>query len=201
MIKDIFATKIYEVEFPEYESLQQDLVNQILPFFENKENCKHRLLRNSYSIEGSSEGRVRNLWERIQMQPVYDFMMYHVKQYWDQQGYNPHYSPRVSHMWANLIPENGNLILHNHNPNIIAGVFYVKAEAGMGDLAIQNPMEQLLGRMPYYTSEESYQGRYFFDHVVKSRSGKLVLFPGWINHKTMISTVDGERIAIGMNFN
>lgn len=201
MIKDIFAIKYYAVEFPDFHLFQQNLIDQITPFFEDKTKCTHRLLRNSYSIEGSAEDRVRDLYRRIEMRPLYDFISYHAKQYWDQLGYNPNWTPSITHMWSNLIPKDGNLISHNHNPNQLAGVFYVNAEAGMGDLILQNPMEQLLGRLPYYTSQESYQERYKFDEVVQARSGKLVLFPGWLNHKTQISQIDGDRLVVGMNFN
>jgi hypothetical protein len=62
-----------------------------------------------------------------------------------------------------------------------------------------HPNEQILGRLPYYETEESKQGRYFFDHLVKPKAGKLVLFPGWLYHKTQVNESDHERIVLGLN--
>lgn len=203
MIRDIFPIKIYEVEFPDYATIQESLTAEVQSFFDvNREQySNHRLFRGALSIEGTKEFEIRDLHKRLQHQEVIEFIKKHIKNYWDELGYISKITPEIIHMWANLTPKGGNIIQHNHNPFEIAGTFYVNAEPGMGSLALVNPNEMILGRLPIYGGEESKQGRYYFDHLVEPKPGKLVLFPGWLYHKTQPNPSDKERIVIGLNAN
>jgi uncharacterized protein (TIGR02466 family) len=201
MVKDIFAIKIYEVEFPNYESIQQSLLDEILGYFNvNREQYSHhRLFRGALSLEGLEEYEFRDLHKRLKHQEIVKFINHHIKIYWQELGYIPEMEPDIVHMWANLSPKGGNIIQHNHSPFEIAGTFYVNATPEMGRLALVNPNELILGRLPYYHNQESKQGRYFFDHLVEPKPGKLVLFPGWLYHKTQPNPIDQERIVLGIN--
>lgn len=201
MIKEIFPIKIYEVEFPDYDSIKDSLLAEVTALFDvNREQyANHRLFRGALSLEGTKEFEFRDLHKRLQHQQVVEFIRTHIKQYWTELGYTPHYTPDIVHLWANLAPKGGNIIQHNHSPFEIAGTFYINAEPEMGSLALVNPNEMILGRLPYYTNEESKQGRYFFDHLVEPKPGKLVLFPGWMYHKTQVNTSDKERVVLGLN--
>ncbi len=201
MIKDIFPVKIYEIEFPNYDSIKENLLADIKLLFDaNREQyANHRLFRNAYSLEGSRDFEYRDLHKRLQYPELMEFIQNSVKAYWKELGYTRFHEPSVVHMWANLTPKNGNIIHHNHSPFEIAGSFYVDADPDMGCLALVHPNEQILGRLPYYETEESKQGRYFFDHLVEPKAGKLVLFPGWLYHKTQVNKSDHERIVLGLN--
>jgi len=202
MIKEIFPIKIYEVEFPNYNLIKESLLTEIRGLFDAVDRelySKHRLFRNAYSLEGTKDFEYRDLHKRISHTQVIDFIQQHVKEYWNQLGYVKSHEPNIVHMWANLTPKNGNIIQHNHSPYEIAGSFYVDADPDMGCLALVNPNEMILGRLPYYDTEESKQGRYFFDHLVEPKPGKLVLFPGWLYHKTQVNTSEQERIVLGLN--
>lgn len=200
MLKPIFPINIYEVEYPNFSDIKDDLYNEVHSYFDDREKYgNHRLFNKAYSIEGTKEFEVRDLHLKLSHQKVIDFIRYHVREYWKQLGYTDLHTPDIVHMWANLAPKGGNIIQHNHSPFEIAGSFYLNATPEMGCLALVNPIEQILGRLPYYSDGESKQGRYFFDHLVEPKPGKLVLFPGWLYHKTQPNTVDEERIVMGLN--
>ena len=200
MLKDIFSVQIYEVEFPNYEKIQSTLLEEVKSFFEDRDlYANHRLFRNAYSIEGTKPHEHRDLHKILKHQEVIEFIQEHIKIYWNQLGYTKLHIPEIEHMWANLSPKGGNIIQHNHSPFEIAGTFYVNANPEMGQLALVNPNEQILGRLPYYDNNESKQGRYFFDHLVEPKPGKLILFPGWIYHKTIPNRTDEERVVLGIN--
>lgn len=200
MLKDIFPIQIYEVDYPDYDKIQEELLEEVKGYFEDREKfANHRLFNNAYSIEGTKEYEVRDLHLKLQKQEVIEFIRHHIREYWKQLGYTPMHEPDIVHMWANLSPRGGNIIQHNHSPFEIAGSFYVNVEPDMGKLALVNPNEQVLGRLPYYSDGESKQGRYFFDHLVDPKPGKLVLFPGWLYHKTQPNATDEERVVMGMN--
>jgi uncharacterized protein (TIGR02466 family) len=201
MIKEIFPIKIYEAYFPDYDLIKEPLEEEVRAYFdENRELfSKHRLFRGAYSLEGTDPGQYRDLHKRLKHQQVISFIEHHIKEYWKELGYTKQRVPSIVHMWSNLTPKGGNIIHHNHSPFEIAGSFYVNADPGLGSLALVNPNEMILGRLPIYDSEQSKQGRYYFDHVVEPSPGKLVLFPGWLYHKTIPNPSDKERIVLGLN--
>jgi len=201
MLKDIFPIKIYETEFPEYEKIQASLTKEITDIFDADLDlyANHRLFNNAYSLEGTEQGQHRDLHKILKHQEVIEFIRHHVKEYWKGLGYTRFHQPDIVHMWSNLTPKGGNIIQHNHSPFEIAGSFYVDASPEQGCLALVDPNELIRGRLPYYENEESKQGRYYFDHIVEPKPGKLVLFPGWLYHKTQKNTVDRPRIVIGLN--
>jgi uncharacterized protein (TIGR02466 family) len=202
MIKEIFPIKIYEVEYPDYADIHKSLLAEVKSYFDadREKFSKHRLFNNAYSLEGTKEGEFRDLHEHLKHRELINFIQMHLKQYWKELGYTDMITPSIVHMWANLSPKGGNIIQHNHNPFEIAGTFYIDASPDMGCLALVNPLEMVLGRLPLYDNkQESKQGRYFFDHLVEPKPGKLVLFPGWLYHKTQINTTNKERIVLGLN--
>ncbi len=201
MIKEIFPVKIYETEFPNYDAIMEgltaymtDLFNQNLELYSN-----HRLFNNSYSLEGTEEGMYRDLHRRLPYPELIEFIKHHVNEYWKELKYTSKHQPSIIHMWSNLTPKGGNIIQHNHSPFEIAGSFYVDASPDRGCLALVDPNEMLKGRLPYYEDDQSKQGRYFFDHLVEPKPGKLVLFPGWLYHKTQKNPSDKPRIVLGLN--
>lgn len=201
MIKDIFPIKIYEVDYPGFEDIKEDVTAHILGLFNQNLELfsKHRLFNQSYSLEGTEEGMHRDLHKTLPYPELIGFISHHVKEYWKQLGYNSKHDPNIVHMWSNLTPKGGNIIQHNHSPYEIAGSFYVDASPEQGCLALVDPNEMIRGRLPYYEDEQSKQGRYFFDHLVEPKPGKLVLFPGWLYHKTQKNPSDRPRIVIGLN--
>ena len=201
MIKDIFPVQIYETEFPNFVEIEQDLKTHVTNLFqENLELfSNHRLFNQSYSLEGSEPGMYRDLHKRLPFPELIEFVRHHIKEYWKCLGYTKYHSPDIVHMWSNLTPKGGNIIQHNHSPFEIAGSFYIDASPEQGCLALVDPLEQIRGRLPYYENEESKQGRYFFDHLVEPKPGKLVLFPGWLYHKTQKNPSDNPRLVLGLN--
>jgi len=201
MIKDIFPIKYWEAEFPDFDAIKGSMESEVRDMFDANLELfsKHRLFNNSYSLEGTEEGMYRDLHIRLKNQEVIKFIEENIALYWNALGYTKRIRPKIYHMWANLTPKGGNIIHHNHNPFDIAGSFYVDSSPEQGCLAFVNPNEALLGRMPIYETQESKQGRYFFDHIVNPKPGKLVLFPGWLYHKTQKNPSDRDRIVLGFN--
>jgi uncharacterized protein (TIGR02466 family) len=201
MLKDIFPIQIYEVNFPNYDLIKDDLLSDIMALFnENLElYSKHRLFNQSYSLEGTEEGMYRDLHTRLKYPELMSWIQEQVVNYWKAMQYSRFVTPEIVHMWSNLTPKGGNIIQHNHSPFEIAGSFYVDASPERGCLVLVDPNELIRGRLPYYDSQESKQGRFFFDYKVEPQPGKLVLFPGWLYHKTQKNPSDDPRVVLGLN--
>ena len=201
MLKDIFPVQIYEADFPNYEIIKDDLLSDVMALFnQNLElYSKHRLFNQSYSLEGTDPGMYRDLHKKLDYPELMTWIQGEVEKYWQALNYTRFVKPEIVHMWSNLTPKGGNIIQHNHSPYEIAGSFYVDASPDRGCLVLVDPNEMIRGRLPHYDSNESKQGRYFFDHIVEPKPGKLVLFPGWLYHKTQKNPSDDPRVVIGLN--
>ena len=202
MFKDIFPQKIYEVQYPNYETIQQSLMDDVMSKFDmgTDEHTKHRLFTpGSYTLTGSKPSSIKKLHQQLKNQELVTWINQHIKIYWDGLGYDPKFNPTVYHMWANATGKNDKVLHHNHSPFELTGVFYLNATPEMGRLALIHPNEIVLSKCPYYAKQESLQEKYFWDHLVDPAPGKLVLFPGWMYHKTQPNNTDELRVALGMS--
>lgn len=81
---------------------------------------------------------------------------------------------------------------HNHGSVDIAGVYYYKTNGEDGSINFMNPVPQfstyLLEHLPNNVSYEP-------------KVGKIILFPGWIDHGVPANYTDNERISISFNIN
>jgi len=200
-VHNLFAHQVYEVEFENYSSVQQDLILEVSSFFgedftsdytAHEHPIKNGGLKNIYNERISSEITQCNL------KKVFDFISFHGKQYWETLGYSELLDPRILDMWVNAIRQGGFVASHNHNPILISGVFYIKADEFQGNLQLEDPNEYIIGRAPYRANHGFVPKRY--THEIDSRSGKLVLFPGWMKHHTKENMTDNIRISMAINF-
>lgn len=84
---------------------------------------------------------------------------------------------KVNELWANVTRKDGYLANHTHEPNKIAGAFYLQAEEGCGNVVVN------------------------FREEVDVFSNALVMFKGGTNHFTKPNTSDSDRIIIGFMAN
>lgn len=193
MTRDIFPIKIYEATFENYQGLKPTLVSQVLDFFKNREEHNHSLFLKGFSTSKD----IKDLHKKINSPDLFEFIDLHLKKYWKDCGFSKLLKPYILHSWANLVPPGGSLQTHNHNPNVIAGSFYVDACPETGNLKLENPLNLLLGRLPWDRTNTSPM---LFEEEIPVCDGKLILFPGWMNHRTLKNESATERIVLGFNF-
>lgn len=88
--------------------------------------------------------------------------------------------------------------VHNHNPSLWSGVFYVTADENASAITFIN--DNLNTNWPYVgkiskPSELTSSGSTF-----KVQTNDLIIFPGWLKHKMEYHTADTERITIAFNY-
>lgn len=104
----------------------------------------------------------------------------------------------VGNMWANINGENHTNSVHIHDNSFISGVFYVKAESGQGPINLykcysQDYIVASQAQIKYYTpisaSAMSFQ----------PKTGKLIMFPGYLPHGVERNGTKNDRISISFN--
>lgn len=104
----------------------------------------------------------------------------------------------IENFWFNINQKNHTNSVHIHDNSFISGVYYLKANPGQGtinfyknqilDYAVmsQAPIDQFT---PISASAMSYQ----------PKTGKLILFPGWLPHGVERNTTDEDRVSMSFN--
>jgi len=117
--------------------------------------------------------------------------------YWLDCGYDPNINRSITQMWAIKTKPGGFTPPHNHNPCIISGAFYVNVNSKSGGLHIENPLEFLLGKMPY---PMTWGPSLRFNKVFTPEVGSIVLFPGWAKHFSEPNNSADYRYVLAFNY-
>lgn len=94
--------------------------------------------------------------------------------------------------WFNIYERGGYMSDHEHPGCVISGIYYYQAEEGSGDLWFRNPNPLMLNHIWPGSAQPT-----LATERVPARTGRLVLFPGWLTHS--VSTCLGSKISIPFN--
>lgn len=194
MINSIFPIKIYKHQISDVDKLFDSLT----PWLD--ESYEKTLTNNQGSIRNNglcSYNASRELHKNTVFSPVVDIINYHVNIYWKELNYN--YVPFIQEMWTNKYPPGSFIDLHNHAPIPLTVSLYLKKESG--NIVFENPLETILKHQPYKQLQDRNSYHTLFDYELEVNSGDIVIFPGWLKHKTQPNTSSCDRIMIGANIN
>jgi uncharacterized protein (TIGR02466 family) len=192
---NIFPTKIYKTQF---QGDVGNLLNLIMPklnaWFAKTKNDNQGSMRNhglcSYNVK-----RDMHTWPELS--ELVEFINNSAYEYWQSLGYKKDMRPGVYEMWANKYPPGSFIDYHNHSPIHMTATFILQKDSSGGDLIFEHPASTLLKHQPYEITAESYYN--LFESVVDAGPGELVIFPGYLNHKTSPNNSTQDRIMIGAN--
>ena len=139
----------------------------------------------------------RNLHKLPEFKTVVDFVNEHANNFWTELGY--YGVPCIYEQWANKYPQNAFIDIHDHAPITLTASFYLKKESGAGNLVFENPLATILKHQPYSNLHNRNQYHTLFEHSVEISEGDLVMFPGWLKHRTEANRSGSDRIIIGTN--
>jgi uncharacterized protein (TIGR02466 family) len=195
MTIDLFPLSIYKTEY--HENLE-DIKDVLLPMINS--NYNHSLENNQGSMRGQgvcSYVSKRDLHKLQEFKKVVDFIETHAKIYHKKLNFSDAYVPKVCEMWFNVYKEGSFIDVHNHAPIDMTATFYISKQPKNANLVFENPLTTILKFQPYHIDRDQYHN--LFEHEVDTKSGDLIIFPGWVNHKTRPNLNSEDRIIIGAN--
>jgi uncharacterized protein (TIGR02466 family) len=140
---------------------------------------------------------MRDLHTWPELKEVVEFINHHAHEYWKALGYRKDMKPGVYEMWANRYTPNSFIDYHNHAPIHMTSTFILKREEGAGNIVFENPLETLLKHQPYEVTAENFYN--LFEEEIEGHAGDLVIFPGYLKHKTRPNASNFDRIMLGAN--
>ena len=122
-------------------------------------------------------------------------LAYHIVEYTKRLGMPPHKCSafKIENSWMTSTGHGEYAHIHNHHLSVdLSGVYYYKTTGDDGDIFFMNPC-------PMFTT-------FMLEHlnnnfVIKPKVGKLLLFPGWIEHGVLMNHTDHERMSVSFNIN
>ena len=116
---------------------------------------------------------------------------------YDQEYYES--EPFVGNMWANINPPGGSNRAHIHPNSLWSGVYYVKAPQNSGQLKIEDPRSVALMSRPRQKDVPK-PDRLLREHHYEPKTGRLIMFPSWLNHCVDPNNSNDIRISVSFNF-
>ena len=104
---------------------------------------------------------------------------------------------RLVAMWANVNPRGAHHVVHTHGDSLWAGVYYAQCPPGSPGLVLMDPRAGVgYGpARPHFARGGEERDRI----IIPAEPGKLVMFPGWVNHYVPPHDHDEPRIAVSFN--
>jgi len=194
MIENIFPIKIYKTSYGDVTDLYNNLSPILETVFQGTIENNQGSMRNNGLCSYNAE---RDLHKLPELKVITDFITEHANKYWQDLNYAG--IPYIHEMWANKYTADSFIDIHNHAPIPLTASFYLKKDPGAGNLVFENPLESLLKHQPYASIKERDYYHTLFDHNVEINEGDLVIFPGWLRHRTEANNSGSDRIIIGSN--
>lgn len=165
--------------------------NVLLPIFE-------RAQWNNVDLEkhgGISTYRVDDaLHLRAEFKTLAAMVLQNAKLYWKVLDISDNLEPVIDQCWANLHTRGSYTAPHSHSLMPMVASFYLEAPENSGDIVFTNPMEYSLTHIPYNCTIEDKT-----ETAIHVTSGDLVMFPGWVRHRTRENLSNSRRIVVTFN--
>jgi uncharacterized protein (TIGR02466 family) len=119
----------------------------------------------------------QNPAELPELAVIYQVFQQCVNEYSRQLGLRPN---RITSSWMNILSKGGAVDIHRHHDSIVSGAFYPHVAPNSAQLIFVSPLDgyRMMDSTRFVTSTSYSENA----HHVSSETGKLVLFPSWLQH-------------------
>lgn len=196
-LRVLFPTLIYEAWMPDYASYRSRLVafNRRL-----REQDEQGLKTSSEEYpQGYTSYFTRNtLFTEPEVARLVAYLTVTATRYAEQHHWDiAKFEPVMNTLWGNINPRFSFHRDHLHPYSHISGVFYVDIEPGCPAISFKDPRP---ARWMMPPAADGTRPENTFFAKVAPQSGKLLLFPSWLEHGVEQNQSDFERISMSFNF-
>jgi uncharacterized protein (TIGR02466 family) len=102
----------------------------------------------------------------------------------------------VTGCWANMNPAGVPHAPHSHPNNLLAGVYYVRADAGADRITFHEPRPQIYTLWPRPQTNTMLNASHW---SIPVKPGRVIVFPAWLMHSVPPNRSQGPRLSISFN--
>lgn len=149
-----------------------------------------------YLVENgkSSVTNLRQPHKMPEFKSYYDWLNKVVKEIAIERcGYHSHFKYKVGNSWVNYHNNTGKTLEHNHPNAFLVVAAYLNMPENGGYIEFKDPLEYHKG------AHEHTNGKGWFWSEVPAVSGDVLIFPGWLRHRTQNNQSDSKRWVLTTN--
>lgn len=167
-------------------------------------NIDNSLLFDSIQKKPHDNHTVRNGWQTgkyLHREEEFESLTTSIYDFFDQlviDFYAPKRPMELKHeitsMWATLTTTDGHCVEHLHPRAFMSGVYYLRVPTNSGNIIFKDPRPAAEwednGLIYNKVASTSY---------IPVQEGMLLLFPGWLRHRTELNKSKEQRVSISFN--
>jgi uncharacterized protein (TIGR02466 family) len=192
-VRALFPTMIYEHQGTSQEIfLIQDEIKKKLPLIEATDEFSNPPGWND-GVQTNIKAR-HNTIRDFELDHLKAYIEKHIKIYIDKtQAWHP-VPVSLRHSWVNKTSNGEKQDWHQHQDALISGTYYYQTTGNDGEFGIMNPVPWMQQEVfPFGNIVEKFA-------EIKPAVGKIILFPGWLQHCVNENKTSSTRITISWNF-
>ena len=191
---DLFATPLYSKDLENAATLNRALSADIAAWEAIDPDGHPRSNRATSWHSGTAA------FEREAFGPLTKAVLEAATDVFRAEGYAGQSTARLVEMWANVLKPGGFNAIHDHGMALWSGVYYVTAPEGIGDLVLLDPRGNApVLRRPSFGDARKGASASAAESGVSPRPGRLLMWPGWLQH--YVEPHGGEEPRISVSFN
>ena len=101
--------------------------------------------------------------------------------------------PVPTRSWVNVHKRSGRTMEHYHNNTPLVASCYLKVPEGSGHFEYRDPLE-------YHRWGTPGEPQIDLWNEVPVETGDILIFPGWLKHRTQVNKVDEDRVCMTINY-
>lgn len=111
-------------------------------------------------------------------------------------GFEPKTALRMVNLWTNINGRGGYHEKHRHENSFLSGTYYVEAAEDAAPITFYDPKAAFRMIEPDMENPATFTAKVF---SVQPRTGTLVLFPSYLEHKVEVQKGVAERLSLSFN--
>lgn len=182
----------YEMDF----SLVKDKIDLVL------DECREKVVEHNIPIleDGGAMSTAPASFKFVphllpEFEGLNNFLQQTIDQVLPMWGIDHRVMKYIDRSWCNVHPPGGVTLEHRHTGILVAAVYYLNKPKDSGNLLVRNPMEMYKCNDPI---EPEYWDTFNWQSI-EAETGDLLLFPGWLLHKTEENKSSEDRYVITWN--
>ncbi len=197
MSRNLFATRLYEVELQEPQLLA-DLAHSIRSLA--TDDTAGRGWSRQHNYPGyTSYGSLNDLPSRDPaFADLQKLLIRHAAAFAKECAFDLPRKPRLDSLWVNLLKAGGRHGGHLHPNCILSGTFYVEALPGSGAILFEDPRLPMMMAAPLRREDAPEELRTFVE--IEPRPGLLLMWESWLRHEVRPGRGKDERLSVSFNF-
>ena len=132
-----------------------------------------------------------------ELQDYYKYLNYVLGLVCAEWGYDPAWNRNISESWINMHPKGGWTGEHHHQNVMFATTGYLNKPTNSGNFMVRNPLEIFKKSEP---TDVSYWNQKEYWAPIEIETGDVLIFPGWLTHKTEVNESDDKRYILSTNY-